>query len=157
MRRARQRAILDIVHERAIHSQAELVDALGEQGLSATQATVSRDVRQLGLVKIPLEEGGSRYAPPDERPAVSNGMDSLRGLAGSVTGVDEGEALLLIKTPIGHANAVAVALDACDLPEVAGTLAGDDTILLVLSRRVTEGEIDEVKQLLPAEIRDLWP
>lgn len=135
MRRARQRAILDLVRERAIHSQAELVQALEDRGLSVTQGTVSRDVRQLGLVKIPLEGGGSRYAPPDDPREAANGIERLHGLAGSVTGVETGEALLLIKTPIGHANAVAVALDACDLPEVAGTLAGDDTILLVLRRR----------------------
>ncbi len=135
MRRSRQRAILDLVRQRAIHSQAELVEALGEQGFSVTQGTVSRDVRQLGLVKVPLDGGSSRYAPPEEPGVTVDGTERLRGLADSVTAIDTGDALLLIKTPIGHANAVAVALDACGLPEIAGTLAGDDTILLVLRRR----------------------
>lgn len=132
MRHHRQRAILQIVDTRPIHSQAELVRALRKRGLSATQATVSRDLRELGLVKVPVEGGGARYARPGSMASSDSPAARLRGLASSVVELDQGQALLLLKTLSGHANAVAVALDGCRLPEVAGTLAGDDTVLVVL-------------------------
>ena len=136
MRRARQRAILEIVQDQTVRSQAELVELLEQRGIPATQATVSRDIHQLGLVKVPHNGGGSRYVSPEPgsvappEPAHPN----LRSVADFVVGIERGQALLLLKTQSGHANAVAVELDKCRFEEVAGTLAGDDTILVVLKR-----------------------
>lgn len=141
MRKARQRAILEIVDERAIHNQAELVAALEDRGLDATQATVSRDVRALGLVKVPVAGGGARYARPGSAPEVDDPTEQLRDVAGFVLGLDEGGGLLLVKTPSGHANAVAVAIDGCRFPEVAGTIAGDDTILVVTRKAADRGRL----------------
>lgn len=135
MRRARQRAILEIIDQETIRSQAELVAALSERGYSATQATVSRDIHQLGLVKAHNDSGGSRYVAPDPTAvAPEPAHSSLRNVAGFVTGFEKGQALLVLKTQVGHANAVAVELDKCRFEEIAGTIAGDDTILVILKR-----------------------
>ena len=127
----RHGAILDIVGGRPVSSQQQLVRALDRRGFQVSQATVSRDVRRLGLVKVPLSGGGFRYAPADQaagpvRPDVERAMRQF------VTGVVEGDALLVLKTRSGNANALAVVIDQADWPEVAGTIAGDDTVLLVL-------------------------
>ena len=136
-RRARERTILELIHEQDIHSQAELVKALEFRGLDVTQATVSRDMKRLGLVKLPLSGGKARYAAPEE--AVLPPPDSVEATLRSaceqfVTEVGNCEALLLVKTLNGRANAVAIAIDEARIPEVAGTIAGDDTLLIVLRR-----------------------
>jgi transcriptional regulator of arginine metabolism len=135
MRRARQRAILRIVDSEIVRSQADLVAALEREGVPATQATVSRDIHHLGLIKVPYNGGGSRYVAPEPGSvAPPEPAHPLRAVADFVTGIEKGQSLLLIKTPSGHANAVAVELDKCRFEEVAGTIAGDDTILLILKR-----------------------
>lgn len=139
-RRSRHRAILEIVHAHPVHSQAELAAELGRRGLQATQATVSRDVRQLGLLKLPVPGGGARYVAPDDLPPPAERLaddrnDSLRDACRQfVTEIDSGAALVVLKTLTGRANAVAVAIDECRFPEIVGTLAGDDTILLIVRR-----------------------
>lgn len=142
-RAARQQAILEIVHETAVANQSELVERLAGRGIRATQATVSRDVRQLGLVKAPAPEGGSRYLPPDEvDQAGAPSLDSLRPLfQRSVSEVADGEALMVIRTPVGFANAVALAIDALRRPEIIGTVAGDDTLLVILRSREDRRQI----------------
>lgn len=142
-RAARQQAILEIVHETAVANQSELVERLAGRGIRATQATVSRDVRQLGLVKAPAPEGGSRYLPPDEvDQAGAPSVDSLRSLfQRSVSEVADGEALMVIRTPVGFANAVALAIDALRRPEIVGTVAGDDTLLVILRSREDRRQI----------------
>jgi transcriptional regulator of arginine metabolism len=131
---ARQELIRSLLRERAIHSQAELVECLRERGVVATQATVSRDLRRLGVLKSAAEEGRSHYLLPDQVTASPGGGASAlaRAFAGAVTGVAEGKALLLVKTLSGHANAVAAAIDQAHLDEIAGTVAGNDTILIVV-------------------------
>lgn len=142
-RAARQEAILEIVHEAPIGNQSDLVARLAARGIRATQATVSRDVRQLGLVKVPAPEGGSRYLPPDEvEQAGAPSLESLRPLfRASVSEVADGEALMVVKTPIGFANAVALAIDGLRRPEIVGTVAGDDTLFIVLRSREERGQL----------------
>jgi transcriptional regulator of arginine metabolism len=120
MKEERQRAILELVRDRPVQTQQELARALTERGLTATQATVSRDIQQLGLVRT-----GSGYQPGSPVSAVSE-------LVISMTQV---EFVVVIRTPPGTANLVARAIDESKMPGVAGTLAGDDTILAVLSDR----------------------
>jgi transcriptional regulator of arginine metabolism len=120
MKEERQRAILELVRDRPVQTQQELARALTERGFTATQATVSRDIQELGLVRT-----GSGYQPGSPVSAVSE-------LVISMTQVEFVE---VIRTPPRTANLVARAIDESAMPGVAGTLAGDDTILAVLSDR----------------------
>ncbi len=154
IRRARAQAILRIVGERPVGTQAELVRALREEGFSVTQATVSRDIRRLGLVKRRDAEGRSRYGRPGRGPAAPPRLPR-RVLAGTLrefaTDIVEGEALFAIRTLSGCANAVAIALDGAALDGVVATLAGDDTIL-VLARDAARRErvLRELRELAGA-------
>ena len=132
-RRRREKAILALVDSRPVRTQAELVDALEEEGFEASQSTVSRDIKRLGLVKVPAGDGGYRYGRPREGPAPEAAEERLRAaVAEFVTDTVEGSSLLALKTPPGGADAVAVALDRAGLEEVAATLAGDDTVLVLV-------------------------
>lgn len=131
--RERERAILEIVDDQPIGTQWSLVRALGRRGFEVTQATVSRDVRRLGLVKVRAADGSSRYAragaTPPPTPASRRVLQStLREFA---TDFAVGSELFAIKTHSGCANAVANALDEADVPGVVATLAGDDTIFVI--------------------------
>lgn len=133
-RRRRERAIAEITGNRIVRTQSELVEALRERGIEVTQSTVSRDIKRLGLVKVPTREGGYRYAPPGavggSAPAAE---EELReAFAEFATGVDTGAALVAIATPPGSADPVAVAIDRADLDGVVATLAGDDTVFVLV-------------------------
>lgn len=133
----RERRIRDIIVAHPIGTQEELAAALRRQGLAVTQATVSRDIKRLGLVKVTMGDGHSRYVVPD-RPSP---VDVLRRLRHAVTeyvlSVDAGEELVVVHTLTGRANAVAAAVDDLRWDDVVGTVAGDDTILIVPRRRAT--------------------
>jgi transcriptional regulator of arginine metabolism len=127
----RHTQILRLIDERELSTQAELVQALRDEGLDAVQATVSRDISQLGLVKVRSGNGRLVYA----RPGAAD-HDRLAELSAALrrwaTGVEAATGLVVIRTPPGHANALALAFDAAALPEVAGCIAGDDTIFLAV-------------------------
>ena len=120
MKEERQRAILELVRERRLRTQQELARALAERGFPATQATVSRDIQELGLVRT-----GAGYRPPRAVSVVSE-------LVRSITPV---EFLVVVHTPPGTANVVARAIDEASLEGIAGTVAGDDTVIVVLADR----------------------
>ncbi len=137
MKPRRQRAILDIVAAQPVGTQEELVAALKRQGLRVTQATVSRDIAELGLVRLPrnghtvyaLPSAGIATPPPDTAEA------RLRRLLREVPlRVRRSEGLAVLLTTPGAAQTVCVALDACSWPEVVGTVAGEDTIFVALAR-----------------------
>jgi len=131
----RQQALLRVVAQQRLSTQADVVRALRGAGFAATQATVSRDIKRLGLVKVPLSDGRSQYVAP-ERPSPADVLRRLQHAATEyVLSVDAGEDLLVIHTLTGRANAVAAAIDEMQWPEVVGTIAGDDTILIVPRRR----------------------
>jgi transcriptional regulator of arginine metabolism len=134
--RARDRKILEVVAAEPIHTQADLVRALRRAGLRVSQATVSRDIKRLGLVKAPGPNGRARYLPPDAVPPVPPGAEARlrRAFEEFVVGIDEGAGLVLVKTTTGSAGAVAEAIDEVQWPEVAGTVAGDNTIIVVPRR-----------------------
>jgi transcriptional regulator of arginine metabolism len=121
----RQGQILKLVRARHLHTQEGLADALRAQGVAATQVTLSRDIREIGLVKTP--EGYSQ-TPNPAAPFVP-GFDSVA--REFLLDVRLAQNLLVLRTPPGHANALASALDHAEMPEVAGTIAGDDTVLVV--------------------------
>lgn len=140
-RRARERAILQIIDEWPVRTQAELVRALEHEGFSVTQATVSRDVQRLGIVKL-RGNGGSRYGRPDlETPAPVARRVLEIALREFAVWIDSGDALFAIRTQSGCANAVAVAIDESEMDGVIATLAGDDSILILCRSRKDRGRI----------------
>lgn len=131
----RQRMIADWLRDHRVGSQEEVVARLSLAGIVATQATVSRDLLELGAVKL-KREGSIRYVMPDEVDSGHAAAKLDRLLAEWVDAIIPAGNLLVLKTPPGSANLVANALDAAGLPEVAGTLAGDDTIFIALAEGV---------------------
>ncbi len=128
----RERAIVKLIETRPLGTQAELIEALNSDGFEVTQATISRDIRRLGLVKEPLSQGGYRYTAPRTRDGTS---DTRRlNLTSFVVGFAEAEAFLAVKTLPGRAMVVATSIDEMELPSVSGTLAGDDLVLVLIEK-----------------------
>ena len=129
----RHRALRDVVTRRPIRTQRELVAALRAQGIPATQATISRDITELGLYKV--ERGGSSaYALPAEAGVELTAEARLRSLLADVPlEVSTASAILVLRTLPGSAHAIAASLDRLRLPEIVGTVAGDDTLFVALS------------------------
>ena len=142
----RQGAILRLVDERKLATQAELAAALREAGFDAVQTTVSRDIAQLGLVKVRDDDGRLVYALPG-----AADLDRLSELASALrrtaTDVVSSGSLAIVKTPAGYAQGLALALDAAALGDVAGTVAGDDTIFVAAREGVTGAELAEQLRL----------
>ncbi len=136
MKQLRQRAIRDLVSSRPIRTQQELAGALRERGFRTTQATMSRDVAELGLVKA-ARNGTQAYAlSPKLVEADASGEDRLRALLRDLpVEVREAGLLLVVKTLPGSAHAIAAALDRARWPEVAGSIAGDDTVFVACPDR----------------------
>ena len=142
MKQLRQRAIRDLVEQRPIRTQAELASALRERGFRTTQATISRDVAELGLVKAG-RGGTSAYAIPARlREAEASGEDRLRRLFRDLpVEIREAGLLLVLKTLPGSAHPLAAALDRARWPEVAGSIAGDDTVFVAFADRGSMGRV----------------
>jgi transcriptional regulator of arginine metabolism len=134
----RQRMIGDWLRDDRVGSQEELVARLGLAGITATQATVSRDLDELGAVKL-RRDGAIRYALPNQVEPMQSAAMLDRLLADWVTEIIEANGLVVLKTPPGSANLVANALDAATLDGVAGTIAGDDTIFIALAQDAASG------------------
>jgi len=135
-RASRQARIVAILTEREVHSQSELAALLAGEGVEVTQATLSRDLDELGAVKLRGADGGvGRYVVPDDGSpvrGVTGGTDRLsRLLSELLVSVDHSGNLAVLRTPPGGAHYLASALDRAALPEVVGTIAGDDTVLVV--------------------------
>jgi len=131
MKSARQYAIRDIINSERIATQEELCHALARRGLEATQATVSRDIKELQLIKIP-DEHGYRYAMP-ENSKVGNLQEKMKRLfRDSIVNIDYSENLIVIKTIPGAAQAVASLIDVAEWKNILGTVAGDDTIFVAV-------------------------
>ncbi|MDX6398239.1 MAG: transcriptional regulator of arginine metabolism [Gaiellaceae bacterium] len=138
----RQAAILRLVEEQELATQADVVRALQDEGLDAVQATVSRDIAQLGLGKVRSADGRLVYA----RSGAAD-LDRINELSAALRrwaiGVEPASNLVVVRTPPGHANALALAVDAAALPELAGCIAGDDTIFLALRDGSSAAELAE--------------
>jgi len=134
---ARHARIVALIRDRAVRSQTELADLLSTAGIQVTQATLSRDLEELGAVKVRGTDGGpAAYLIPEEgkpplRPAEQAPARLVRLLRELLTGADASGNLVVLRTPPGAAQFLASALDRSGLPEVVGTIAGDDTILVV--------------------------
>jgi transcriptional regulator of arginine metabolism len=136
----RQGAILRLVEQRHVSTQAELAEALSEEGIETAQATVSRDVAQLGLVKVRNGDGRLIYALPGaaDLRRLEQLTSALRSWAGTM--IPTGE-LLVIHTPRGFAAALADAIDEAGLQDVAGTVAGDNTIFVAVREGSSAAEL----------------
>jgi transcriptional regulator of arginine metabolism len=130
----RQHRIARLLAEQAVTSQAHLVELLAGDGVQATQATVSRDLEDLGAIKVRVAGGDTVYAIP-ELPAEQRAPeDHLRRVFGDwVVEVAHSGNLVVLRTPPGSAHVVGSALDRSGLPEVLGTVAGDDTLIVVVT------------------------
>lgn len=139
----RRETIRELVSRQRVNTQAELVRLLGEAGIPATQASVSRDIRMLGLLKV-----NGAYAPPDQ----AVGTVALeKGLGGRIRSLRRaGDCLLVMRTDPGGAGIVALAIDGARWQSVAGTIAGDDSVLIVCDGQDNQNDIlDKLAQYLP--------
>ena len=148
MKTIRQVAILDIIEKRDVETQEELAEALRDRGIKVTQATVSRDIKELRLLKVLTPAGVYKYATADK---AENGLTErfIRILTESVLSVASSNNLIVVKTLSGSANVAAEALDSLHWPEILGTLAGDNTILLIIrSNEDVPGVTARIKELM---------
>jgi len=138
----RQGTILRLVGERQLSTQSDVVQALRDEGLDAVQATISRDIAQLGLVKVRGDGGRLVYALPGaaDLDRLNELTTALRRWASSLEPTGN---LVVLRTPPGHANALALAFDEAAMPEIAGCIAGDDTIFLAAREGMTGAELAE--------------
>ncbi len=155
---ARQAKVTELITRGPVHNQAELADQLFASGLSVTQATVSRDLAELGAFKVRGAEG-LVYALPASAP--SNGAAAsgaaigpllVRRLAELLISAEAAGSMVVLRTPPGGAHLLASGIDGAELAEVAGTLAGDDTVLLVCRPDVHTGAGDAVSARLAARL-----
>jgi transcriptional regulator of arginine metabolism len=136
----RQGAIMRLVRERRLPTQAELADALRDAGIDVVQTTVSRDIAQLGLVKVRNADGRLVYALPG-----AEDLDRLNKLAADLRrwalAVTPATNLVIVQTPAGFASPLAEAIDRAQLADVAGTIAGENTIFIAAREGITGAEL----------------
>ena len=149
MKTKRQRKIIELITNYDIETQEELAAKLVENGFNVTQATISRDIRELNLTKIATKGGKQKYAVQSSSDIVSNSK-YMRVLNDGIITMDTAGNILVVKTVSGMAMAVAAALDAMQIKEILGCIAGDDTIMCVVKH--AEGT-DRVKEHIESFIR----
>ena len=149
MKNNRQSMILDIIAKEHIETQEQLLEQLRQRGVASTQATISRDIKQLHLVKEPTGHGTYKYAVSSSR-ARLNIADKLRTIfRESVVSVEAAQNIVVLKTIEGMAQGAAFALDNMGDTDIVGTLAGDDTIFLVFHDTIQALDFcEQVKQML---------
>ncbi len=145
MKTARQNLILDIIKSNDIETQEDLADALMNMGITITQATVSRDIKELNLIKVQTESGRYKYAANAGESDVKNIGVLIRMFKTSVKSIKTAGNIIVIKTLTGSANAAAEAVDNLDLVGMVGTLAGDNTIFVAAA---SEQDADSISEKL---------
>lgn len=147
MKARRQAKILEVIKHAVVETQEELADLLSRSGIPVTQATVSRDIKELQLNKVPTGDGRYRYALPEEAPTGS--WDRRRRIfRESVLAVDYSENIIIIKSLPGTAQGVASAIDHLGWTELLGSVAGDDTVMIVIKPPSATDEVAERIQTL---------
>jgi len=149
MKNSRQAMILEIVSQEDVETQEQLLARLRDRGVQCTQATISRDIKQLHLVKEPVGQGAYKYAVSDKRTEL-NLAEKLRTIFREcIVSIDYAQNIVVVKTMPGLANGACSALDNMDMSDIVGSLAGDDTAFLVM--RTTESAellCQEIKEML---------
>ncbi|MBR7184642.1 MAG: arginine repressor [Clostridia bacterium] len=148
MKNRRQDRILELIDKYDIETQDNLIERLQASGFAATQATISRDIRELKLSKVMTGQGTYKYIrPPQNKETVNTRFNSA--LVESITHIDCAGNLVVIKTAAGMANAVATGIDAIHSNEILGSVAGDDTILVVIrDAEAAEKTCDKLKMMI---------
>lgn len=141
MKNRRQRRILEIVSNETIGTQKELAERLQQEGFETTQATISRDIKELLLVKVNIGGDRYKYVIAQETPVTDAKLRMV--LREFILSYDYSENLLILNTAPGNANTVASAIDRARWPQVIGTLAGDDTVMLVIKPKEAVKEVVE--------------
>lgn len=144
----RQEKILDLISKYEIETQEELIEKLNLEGFNVTQATISRDIRELKLSKVMTGRGTYRYILPVryENPI---GIKFNNAIVESITGVQYAQNIIVLKTYPGHSQAVAVSIDALNMPQILGCVAGDDTIIVVTADMESANEIStKIKDMI---------
>ncbi|WKY43424.1 arginine repressor [Eubacteriaceae bacterium ES2] len=148
MKVARQLKIIEIIENNFIETQEELAQALKDSGFTVTQATISRDIKELKLIKVMNYEGKQHYAPLKDIGSIYNERVSAV-FRESVLTIDFVDNMIVIRTLPAMAQAAALAIDSMDWSEVVGTIAGDDTIfVLVRNRGLIEDIVGKFKKLI---------
>ena len=149
MKNDRQNMILEIISQESIETQEQLLARLRERGITSTQATISRDIKQMHLIKEPVGQGVYKYAVSGNRTKL-NFAERLRTIfRESITSIDSAENMVVVKTMPGLASAACAALDDMDISYMLGSLAGDDTAFLVM--KDTESALtfcEEIREML---------
>lgn len=142
MKGARQSAILNLIEKEDIRTQEELAGKLSQMGMEVTQATVSRDIKELRLLKVLSPDGGYKYATAER---AENGISErfVRMFVDSVLSIQQANNLVVVRTLPGSANVAGEAIDNMRWPEVLGTISGDNTILVIVR---TEQDAEQVVQ-----------
>lgn len=131
MKKHRQEKMLELISRYEIDTQDELIERLRDHGYDVTQATVSRDIRELKIAKLTTGKGTYRYVLPKQQPETGSGMKFSTTLIDSIISVDHAVNIVVLKTYAGLAQAVAVGIDGMNMHQVLGCVAGDDTIMIV--------------------------
>lgn len=148
MKSARQEKILELITRYEIETQDELIEKLRNEGYDVTQATASRDIKELKLTKTQTNKGKYRYVRPIVNDATP-GAKFNAALATSILSVNYGENIVVVRTYPGMANAVATAIDSIRHEDILGSVAGDDTILIVArSKNIASNICDHVKKII---------
>ena len=148
MKNARQTAILSIIEQYDVETQEELASRLRDMGIVVTQATVSRDIKELRLLKVLSGKGGYKYATADK---AEHGLSDrfVRMFVDSVLSITFAGNIIVIKTLSGSANVAAEAIDSMRWPEILGTMAGDNTILAIVHNEVEAAKsVDRFQEML---------
>lgn len=143
MKGIRQYRIKEIITNRVIETQEELVEALRDSGMQVTQATVSRDMKELMLIKVPEGEGKYKYSLPYEHQKQNPIHKLKRALFDHFVHIDYTDNLVVMKCLPGSANAICALVDNMEWSEVMGTICGDDTILMICRTKTQSGEVVE--------------
>ncbi|WP_027093755.1 transcriptional regulator AhrC/ArgR [Cohnella thermotolerans] len=130
MKGQRQRKIRELIGSREIETQEDLVEALRSEGVNVTQATVSRDIKEMQLIKVPLEDGRYKYSMPQDQ-RYNPAMKLRRALVDHFVNAEAADNLVVVKCLPGTANTIASLIDGMDWPEIMGSISGDDTTLLI--------------------------
>ena len=147
MKQKRHYRIREIIRQKPIETQEELAEELRKLGVNVTQATVSRDIKELRLIKVLKDNGRDCYAEPNRPSLISDKL--LRMYKDSIISMNSSENLIVIKTLSGTASAAAEAIDGLDWKEIIGTIAGDNTILVIAeSKKATKVLIEKFEQIM---------
>lgn len=147
MKKNRQEAIIELIQKYSIETQEELLSRLHKIGFQTTQATISRDIRELALIKKPDAEGRQIYSLVDQENETSRKYQRI--LSEAILSMELAENMLVVKTVSGMAMACAAALDSLEIVGIIGTIAGDDTIMCVTKDKIIgRTVIAEIRQMI---------